>query len=182
MFQLAVTKPADEFIAFPGLCGAADLLVYNMKSSCFINNANMSTRRYMSAVRIASTTTHTLFPTALVPLRYPSHSPLVRPCEDHHTFPSSDVMKPRDDDMGCSSGCRRECMCSPCQPRGMCARVDDVWRRRRELRRGDTADNLKTQQMGKVPPPAARPSSKHARPSSVLRSFRSNDISRELMT
>ena len=163
-------------------CKTVNVLVYNMKSSCFINNADMSTRRYMSAVRIASTTTHTLFPTALVPLRYPHHSTLVRHCEDHHTFPSSDVMKPCDDDMGCSSGCRRECMCSPCQPRGMCARVDDVWRRRRELRRGDTADNLKTQQMGEVPPQAARPSSKHARPSSVLRSFRSNDISRELMT
>lgn len=119
-----------------------------MKSSCFINNADMSTRRYMSAVRIASTTTHTLF------LRHYS-TPLthatrrtVRPREDHHTFPSSDVMKPRADDMGCSSGCRRERMCSPCQPRGMCARVDDVGRGHRELRRGDTADNLKTQQMG----------------------------------
>jgi hypothetical protein len=40
---------------------SADVLVYNMKSSCFINNADMSTRRYMSAARIASTTTHTLF-------------------------------------------------------------------------------------------------------------------------
>ena len=182
MFQLVVTKPAGEFIAFPGLGAIRNVLVYNMKSSCFINNADMSTRRYMSAVRIASTTTHTLFLRHWFHSANPRHSPLVRPCEDHHTFPSSDVVKPRDDDMGCSSGCRRECMCSPCQPRGMCARVDDVWRGRRELRRGDTADNLKTQQMGKVPPPAARRTSKHARPSSVLRSFRSNDISRELMT
>src|SRR6202790_3764817 len=105
MFQLLVTKAADKFQGIPSPGKTANLLVYNMKSSCFINNADMSTRRYMSAVHIASTTTHTLFPTALVPLRYPRHSPLVRPCEDHHTFPSSDVMKPRDDDMGCSSGC-----------------------------------------------------------------------------
>ena len=66
-------------------CGC---FVYNSKSSCFSNNADMGTRRYLPAVHIASTTTHPLStstnscPSCLqsprTVLHYPQHPAIVQ--------------------------------------------------------------------------------------------------------